>query len=328
MFDTVHMEKRAQGRWVDFREEVAPYLEPSSIVEHTSNNGRDTKITGLMGNYSVTITPAKVGIYRGSLCKWYLGNNFQALTRGDVKIALEKIADTLHLSMEDAKITRMDVGASMIVSHPVECILNHIGHRPYTNRAPYPSGLYYWLWSNSGAMHFYDKIKEALKKREPIPKEYRGRHVMRYELRYMNRLSQLLKVPEVTGSMLYDEAFYNMLRQRWAEEYMKIDKLNDMNIDITQLTDKKGFETFANALAVEKLRGEIKALEWVKEMQKNGDMDRKTAYRLREKIKAACRADGVNIVPNPGIAELTEKIEAAAKGMEQTSTPAGCGGYK
>ncbi|MDZ7936354.1 MAG: phage/plasmid replication protein [Emticicia sp.] len=52
---------------------------------------------------------------KGSLSKWFLGDNIQTLTRGDMKRATEKLSDTLHLPMSKAKVGRIDLAKNLLM---------------------------------------------------------------------------------------------------------------------------------------------------------------------------------------------------------------------
>ena len=71
----------------------------------------------------------------------------------------------------------------------------------------YKSLTVYIIVRQAGGYASMTKTREQKSNREPIPELYEGRNVLRYEQRYTNRIASQLKVNEVTGAMLYDEAF-------------------------------------------------------------------------------------------------------------------------
>ena len=63
--------------------------------------------------------------------------------------------------------------------------------------------------------------------------------MLRYEQRYTNRIASQFKVSEVTtGAMLYDEAFYIGLLNRWKEAY-KAQKINDVSLNVQAMRTKQ-----------------------------------------------------------------------------------------
>ena len=117
MLDTVNFKlTQAEVEGVDFLNEITPYLNPEGVAFH-DYNGQQV-VTGKTGNLSVSISPYQVRVKDGSLCKWMLGDNYQVMGRADIKRAVERLSDTLHLPMDRAIITRLDVGLSIPVREP------------------------------------------------------------------------------------------------------------------------------------------------------------------------------------------------------------------
>ena len=219
MYDTVNfrlLQSEAVG--VDFLSEIPCYLE--NVGEH--NYGGGTVITGSLKGLKISLNSYQMKIKDGSLCKWYLGNNFQTMGRGDTQRAIERLSDALHVPMSKATVTRLDIAQNFITRHPPEVYLNHLGVLRYATRLQEPNGLYYIL--TGGRLCFYDKNREQKNHKEPIPELYEGRNVLRYGQRYTDRIASRLKVGEVTGALLYDEAFYIGLLNRWKEAYKAIRK--------------------------------------------------------------------------------------------------------
>ena len=196
MYDTVNFRLRQyEAGGVDFLAETSCYFD----VTGTHNFKGETVLSGSLNGLRVTVSRSGVNIKDGSLCKWYLGDNFQTMGRGDVKRAIENLSDTLHLPMDKANVTRLDIAQNFIVKHPTDVYFNHLGILMHAQRLQQPDGLYY---SQTGRrLVFYDKIKEQKNKREPVPELYAGRNVLRYEQRYTSRIATQLKTTEITGNL-------------------------------------------------------------------------------------------------------------------------------
>jgi hypothetical protein len=192
---------------IDFLSETPCYFDVSG--EHCFNG--ETVITGKLDNYTITVNRGGVNIKNGSICKYYLGDNFKTLGRSDIKQAIERLSDTLHLPVKEAQITRLDIAQNFIVKQPVQVYYNHFGELKHGSRSPVTLNgkietLYYY--QSNGLLVFYDKIKEQQAKKQPIPELYQNISVLRYEQRYKGRLSKSFNVERVTAEMLFDEAFY------------------------------------------------------------------------------------------------------------------------
>ena len=111
MYDTIFA-RLTQGevQGVDFLAETPCYLD--NVAEHTYSDG--VVVTGDVGNLKVTLNHFQVKVRDGSLCKWYLGSNFKTMGRKDTQMAIERLSDTLHLPIEKAIITRIDVAQNLI----------------------------------------------------------------------------------------------------------------------------------------------------------------------------------------------------------------------
>ena len=108
----------------NFMSEIPVYLE--NISQYDFSNGM-TSISGYLGNLKVFVNDYSVKIKDSSLCKYYLGDNFQTLQRSDTKRAIQKISDNLHLPFEKSEIKRIDIAQNMIVKQPESIYFSHFG---------------------------------------------------------------------------------------------------------------------------------------------------------------------------------------------------------
>ena len=312
MYDTVEMKvTRAEAEGVDFINEIAPYLNPEGVASHDFSG--TPVVTGHIDNLSVSISPYQVRVKGGSLCKWMLGDNYQAMGRADTQRAVERLSNTLHLPMERAIITRLDVGLSIPVKQPCVNYFNHLGVLNYAQRLQQPNSLYYHRHSQAERLCFYDKNREQRDNREAIPDLYRGVNVLRYEQRYMARLPSLLGVAQVTGAMLYDEGFYISLLNRWREAYRAIKKVNDITLNFQAMRTKRDLQTMGVLAMVERVGGEVEMIAHINEAQKRGDLTAKQAFDLRQAVKSACKVRDGLTAPTEAISELDKKIAEAVR---------------
>lgn len=307
MFDTINFRLTTPDPLREnFLNSVPYYLE--NQAEHNYENG--LSVTGSLDGLRVSVTRHRVNIKDGSLCKWYLGNNIQTMTRQDTRQAIEKLSDMIHLPMDKAVITRLDIAQNIITKYPINTYLNHLGLLRYATRLPMPHGLYYQRGDRQ--ICFYDKLKEQRGKGEPIPELYNGRNVLRYEQRYMRRLPSYFKV-EVTGAMLYDESFYINAIDRWLAMYEEINKINDVNFNFQAMTTIKDFKNMGLLALIEQMGGEVAFYAQIQEAQQRGELTPKQAYDIRGAIRTACKIKDGLIMENDAITELDKKIRQAVK---------------
>ena len=312
MVDTVNFKiTQVEAKGGNFIDEITPFLDTDSLAFH--EYGNNTVVTGNIDNLKISISPFQVKVKDGSLCKWMLGDNYQAMGRGDIKRAIERLSDTLHLPMTRAIITRLDVGLTIPVKEPTANYFNHLGVLRYAQRLQQPNSLYYHRHSQAERLCFYDKNKEQRERRDEIPDIFKDCNVLRYEQRYMKRLPTLLKVEQVTGALLYDETFYIELLNRWRDTFKEINKTHELTLNIKEMRTKKDLNRMGIIALAERVGGELEMISQINEAQKRGDLTAKQALDLRKAIKDACKSGKGLTVPNEAMAELEKKIVDAVR---------------
>ena len=290
----------------DFMESIPQHL-TDFVSEGNTKYGK--YISGYLDSLKVSINQNRVKVYDSSICKYWFGNNFQTLNRGETKKAIEKISDNLHLPFNLANVTRIDFAQNLIMKHDGGVYFPYLGEAQYYSRLEQNNGLYYN--NQKRQLLFYGKVKEQREKRQPIPELYKHRNTLRYEFRFRNRLREQLNRPEITAGLLYDEDFYRELVKRWKNEYLSIQKINSKLISMKPTGSKKEFiENLALFSILE--AGQPKILNLIKEWQITGEISKKQAYDLRTIIKDLTKKP-IDEGGNDLINELTKKITEAAR---------------
>lgn len=308
MFDTVCfrlLKEEATG--ADFLSETPCYL--TDIGEHYYNGV--PCISGNLSGLKVWVSQSAVRVKDGSLCKFYLGDNFKTLGRRDTQRAIEMLSDMLHLPMDRADITRIDVAENMIMKHPVSVYLNHLGQLARATRLPEPSGLYYRIGDE--CLCFYDKPKEQKNHHNQIPQLYQDRNVLRYEQRYLNRIAARLKEERITGGTLCAEQFYIKLLINWRDRYKAITKINDVTLNFDAMTTKQQLYKMGLLALAEKVGGQLELINQIVEAKKRGDLTKKQAFDFKKAINDAFLLKGGLTAPNDAIQELDKKIVEAVR---------------
>jgi hypothetical protein len=290
----------------NFLETIPQYL-TDFINDGNSKFGK--YVTGYLGSLKVSITGSRIKIYDSSLCKYYLGDNFKTLSKGDTKRAIERISDSLHLPIEQANVTRIDFAQNFIMKHDEGVYYPYLGVAQYYSRLEQNNGLYYN--NKKRQLVFYGKEYEQKVKRQPIPELYKNRNVLRYEFRFRKRLKEQLNRSEITAGLLYDEDFYRELVKRWKNEYLAIQKINSKIGSMKPTGSKK---EFAENLALFSLLdlGQPQVLNLIKQWQETGEISKKQAYDLRSFIKGLAKIP-IDEKGNELINELDKKVKEAAR---------------
>jgi len=291
---------------VDFLSETPQYFDVTG--QHCFNGAN--VITGNLKGFRISVSERGVNLKDGSLCKYYLGDNFQTLGRGDTKQAIEMLSDTLHLPLHKATVTRIDIAQNYIVKHPTSVYFNHLGNCMFNERLVQPDGLYYK--NSSGLLVFYDKVKEQKAKGQIIPELYNNRNTLRYEMRHKVRIKNTFKVERVTAEMLYNETFYRNIIDQWHKAYTDIQKINDVSLNFEAMKTKKDLYLMGLVSLIDQQGGEIAIKQQINEAYKKGSLSRKQKFDLFNAISEAGKAT-IATIQSDVIQELDKKINESVK---------------
>lgn len=312
MFDTINMRLYAdECRGANFIEDLPQRLTSAQVLENTDTG--EVWIDGRLDNLRVTANRYILRVKDGSLCKWYLGDNYQTLGKAETRHAIERLSDTLHLPFELAQITRLDVATNMIMQQPPDVYIAHLGPLKYSNRLTEPSGLYYTTKSKAYRLAFYDKARESKDKGDNVPEPYLGRYVLRYEQRYTKRIARRLNRPDLRAADIYSDEIHRELVRRWRAAYIQIQKINESTINFAMVKTKKDFYKLGTLSLIERAGGANEMLAQIAEARKAGQIDSKQAFDLRAAVKDACKVDGEIVRESNAVKELDAKIAEAAR---------------
>jgi hypothetical protein len=153
----------------------------------------------------------------------------------------------------------------------------------------------------------YDKIEDCRWLKEEIPELFRGRNVLRYELRFMKNISVQFKGQTITAETLYSEPFYIEILNRWRESYFAISRNEGFkmkeDIDIHKPQDL--LKHFA-AIGIQQL-GTGKVLDMLDNSRQSGKLTKMQVHRLKAKINEITSTPEL-VEPNDCIKELDKKV--------------------
>lgn len=290
----------------DFIKQIPQHL---TNVSNYGENQFGEYVTGYLDNLKVSITDTRVKIYDSSICKYYLGDNFKTLSKGDTYRAIEKISDSLQLPFHLANVTRIDFAENLIMKHDEKVYYQYLGEAHHYNRLEQNNGLYYN--NQIRQLLFYGKVHEQKVKKQPIPDLYRERNVLRFEIRFKRQIKKQLKQPQITAGLLSKENFYSKLVKRWEYEYQAIQKINSKLTTMKPTGSRKEFIENLALFTILEL-GQPNILNKVKEWQLSGEISKKQAYDIRTSIKQIASIQQSK-ASNELIDELNKKIKEAAR---------------
>lgn len=260
----------------------------------------------------------KVSIYMGgisiigSLAKFLYPNNIYPLDMNSTAQAVEKLSDSLHLPITDAKVTGLEFGRVFVMAHPVESYLSKLGDMPRLLRYHFDVGTLYYKprgKQQSKVFAFYDKKTDAAAKGMVLPVGFEDANLLKYEMRFNGRLPQQMGVPDVKASTLSESGFYRQMIKRYQENYFAISKLNQVKTNVMGeiKTVSDAFDVLVARLINGSDQTQITAfMEELKEAKVFED--RKNYTRLKRKIQEVATKAGVT-TSDELIRELDDEIK-------------------
>jgi len=266
-----------------------------------------TTVRGYLDSLSVLLSDTGICI-SGSLSKYYKGNNMHTLSFIEIKEALDLLGDKLGVSVEQARVRRLDITENYVVDYPVLNYFQQMGDMTYYNKSQMNGGLYYN--GSKQTILFYDKVKERKTKKEPVLECYINKNVFRYELRFMKRLGEQFDRESLLVSDLLDKAFFKDLLIIYINQYRKIYKHKSVvHYSKLQINDRNEFWKQIKLHGMQALGGEVLLLQTVRQARKDKVFKNKmAATRIIKEIKdvyqTSTLTDSCSLID-----ELDNKIE-------------------
>jgi hypothetical protein len=266
-------------------------------------------VGGKASSYSARLT--EQGVYlTGSLSKFFFGDNIQILNHSQIVLALDILGDSLHVPIFEAKVTRIDVGAVFSIKHTPLLYFQYLGRKNKFERLLNSKNTLYYK-TDKRKLLFYDKEKEAKKKKMTIPEVFKAHNLLRYELGLMKCLKRQLGFKEIFGATLCDKNFCKELLEIWAKEYLSIEKVKSVStINVSRIKNiNDGFISFfamysnqfcINCEQIEKYIAYVKSMKVYKDPKYYSRLKTK----LNKLITASCDEE-----QSPLINELDEAVD-------------------
>ncbi len=244
---------------------------------------------------------------KGSIAKYFFGNNFETLTRDKTKETVQKICDSLHLDVREANLSRIDFATNFIVSEPPQNYYSFFSDSTRFNKSQQGSTLYFS--NKSRAIVLYDKGKEAKAHRMHIPDEFNGKNVLRYEYR-MKRI----KKKQITVKDLYSKETFNWLVDKWERKYFSIRRIPRLRIkeEAKEMINLKAFEMQGWRLFIQQLGGIESFYSLLDDEVRRGTITKQNKYYCKKKFDDLFTSPDL-FEQNTLINELDEKVKEAAE---------------
>lgn len=196
----------------------------ANVKAITEKNGF-TRYMGNFKNFYVAVNGIEVYL-RGSLNKYYFGDNLRNGTREDTMEAILGLSKDLGLDLMKANVVGFELGVNIETENPVKEYLQNLKEMTRRKRKAVGHSLYYLNADKKRAdvIIFYDKLKQISESGNPIPAEYQGKNVLRCEMRFKGRLSQTMQGPKIKGEDLCKADFCSRVVNEMLVRYGSIAK--------------------------------------------------------------------------------------------------------
>ena len=261
---------------------IANYLDEATYIERVGSD--EGAIYGNFHGLKVSLYPNGISVV-GSLPKFlHNGSNIVPIDRHGTKEVVEMISDGLHIPMDEAKVTGLEVGANLLLKHEPCKYLDRFGDTPYKTRIQVAASTINYRSTGkhrANEIAAYDKIQDANAKSMPIPVGFEGSNVLRFEIKYLRRVSKQFG-REVTASTLCTPEFLREAGTRWHDAYFSISKnqINPINMEIK--TPKDAFNAFVGHLIAQS--GENVIDEFMKSLKDNNTFKTREEYKRAHKM--------------------------------------------
>ena len=301
MYDTINMYYNILDNPAPSIEKLFEYCNNKS--EHYNVKNDSSYLQGNLKNMRVIYNESSISI-KGSLCKYFYGNNIDTLNLTTTREALAQISADLSLDINKARVTRIDFSTNIVTDYTPTIYYPYLGELSRFERCEQPNSIYYN--QEAKKLLFYDKIAEAKKKQMPIPKQHIGDNLLRYELVLKRDVPRYLKYNGLYALDLGSEELFKKLLHIWYGYYQRIQKHSKtIKIMADNIKTPKDVETrIFNALV---RRNPKEVQRFLLELKAKDVFEHKEYYsRLNSKIRNIQKTQAVE---NDLIEELSSKIE-------------------
>lgn len=312
MYDTVHIWKPFdEGDQERFTSTGVKLLRNSCLTKWGDGT---SAVSGILGNnMRIRVNDSGISI-KGSLSKYWFGDNNRILNPINTANAITNLSDELGIQINNGKVTRLDIAANVVTNHLPESYYPYLVDSPHFSRTKRKGSLYFGNGLRQKV--FYNKIAECRSKKTKIPDEWSGCHVMRYEVRYTARIGKRFKIDDFTVNSLITPLIGQVLIDAWFKEYHSINRVTMVPVDWSRVNTPNDIIRQLAIIGLNKV-GLSSAIDLVKSLPKTGGFKRaESRSRLRKLLIELSLENGQSNNIEAPVTELDEKILLAAQSLK------------
>ncbi len=293
-------------------EAIMPRLSKAREIVDTETG--EVSGSGKLQNFKVRVKPENVWLV-GSLAKFYLGNNIEALSRREIERAIESLSDALGESIAQARVFRVDIGCTFEMNQAPAVYWRDFVTPARMRRQDYAFESL-TFYNTQRAVLLYDKQAES-KRSRARPSERAGAkegtaflsrsNLLRFEVQFKRRISRVFKWRDIRAETLSDPAFCDRAISEWQAVYFSLKRSLLVQLPEGSSDVKSVMDRFA-ILGIQRFGGLQRALDWIETERRSGQIDKGQAYRLRQKLNGLSGRQTITV--ESGL-ELDAKVRQA-----------------
>ena len=277
-----------------------------------NGNGKPFAYISLIGKNEQKLTfkvlPYQISMIgkNSSICKYYLGDNFQTLSLTQFREAINEISERLGIDLNKATVCRIDIATNFFMKYSPSSYHSCLNHLSRHVRGAINGNLYFKTTRKE--LNFYDKKKEYRQKRVKIPDAFKdAENVLRYEIRFKKNLKKQFG-QTVTISDLCSQSFFEKIIDKWQKHYWNITKQNPIVFDSESSTFKTSdFRDYFLVKGIEATGGLEYVYTTINESKKADAITSSKASYLRRVVSNAYENPAITTTYN-FVEELDEKM--------------------
>jgi len=258
---------------------------------------------------SFKVTPFRLSMIgkNSSICKYYLGDNFQTLTLKQFNDAIEEISNKLGISLDKAKVCRIDFAHNFIMQYLPSTYHSCLLSLSRFKRGDINGNLYFK--STRIELNFYDKKKEYREKGVKIPEKYTTvENILRYEIRFKKNVSTIFG-RVITVKDLCSESFFVEVFNKWKDYFFKIYKQNPIIFENqTSTFSTQDFKDYMFVEGVKSIGGIDYVYKMIDESKKAKNISKHKSNYLKTVVKSAFNNSNCT-AKNDFVEELNNKMK-------------------
>ena len=297
MVDTIHIRltnNQTVGK-INFLQ-LSPYFNTVSDTKYLNTD--NTVINGALGNLQISVSKNSISI-KGSIAKWFSGNNLHTLSYEELIQAFTRIGNILHIPIGKAHFTRLDLATNINTKYSPKAYYKYLMYLKGFNRSNVGEDTLYFK-SDEVTLCLYNKGKEQ---------KMREGKLLRYELRLEKRF---FGAEKLSVGQFCSKKVYSRFISYWQESFDAIYKRRkaikpELNYKVVKTpADAK---VVALSYFIDKAGGLEDMVRDISNAQASYSLTPMQAHRLRQEFLSCYHiSPGSLISPNRILGELKNKI--------------------